>query len=121
MLDTVTKLVINNRINHDKTVALEHNKFLNRFMDDKCSNDDWCHYCDLGSKNSISVEYWEQFSSNNVVHIYLTNKDVSYHNIKCLEKLGKPIIHINAEHTDKHHNATANQSNVLDSHLFLRQ
>ena len=36
-----------------------------------------------------------------------------------IEKMGKPIVRINAENTGKGKNSTANQANGLDSHLFL--
>ena len=70
MLKTVAKLVINKRLEHDDPFVLEHNKFLNILRDGKCTNYDWCHYSNSGSKYLISAEEWEQFSGDNVVCIY---------------------------------------------------
>ena len=98
MSKTTTKLVINNRLDHKDPSALENNMFLNRLRDGKCTNYDWCHYSNSGSKYLISAEEWEQFSGDNVVCIYSKNKEVSECNIQCLETLGNYIVRINAEH-----------------------
>ena len=55
---------------------------LNQLIDGKFTNDDWCHYHNLGSKGLISAEKCEQFSGDDVVNIYSTNKEVSESNIE---------------------------------------
>ena len=85
MSKTMTKLVINNRLDHEDPSELENNIFLNRLRDGKFTNDDWCHYRNLGSKYSISAEEWGKCSGDDVVHIYSKNKEVSEHHIRCLK------------------------------------
>ena len=68
----------------------------------------------------MTVQRWrDEFEGDNVVHLYCTNREVAMRNTQCLQKLNKPIVKIEAEHTGNGRSASSNIAGGLESRAFF--
>ena len=67
---------------------------------------------------TLSASDWEAFTSDDVVHLYTTNKEVEEHNAERIKKLNSPIVKVEAEHTGDGVKASSNTASGLNSHAL---
>ena len=113
------KLIENKRLDSNDADAKRFDEFLLCLRNGDCTRNDWKYIRDIASKNTVSNEKWEPFEGDDVIHLYSTNKEVNKRNIECLQRVGKPIVRIDAEHTGDGRKASSNQANGLESKVFL--
>ena len=117
--ETAMKLIVNERLDHDDADAIRFEEFLLRLRNGYCTQEDWEYIRDIASRDTVSREKWKPFEGDDVIHLYSTNKEVNERNIECLQRVGNPIVRIDAEHTGDGRKASANQANGLERKAFL--
>jgi hypothetical protein len=121
LFTTAMKLTESNRLDPNDVDSVFYGDFLDRLRDGENTTEDWQYFCQLGSRDTIGERRWKErgFDDPNVVHLYTTNKEVSRRNNICLQKVGEPIVRIDAAHSGKGRQATTNQAGGLVPVLFL--
>ena len=76
---------------------------LDRMRDGLNTEEDWLHVCQVCSRDTMGETEWKRRFGNeeNNTFLFTTNAKVDCHNHQRLQKLGKPIALIEAEHTGK--------------------
>jgi hypothetical protein len=112
--ETAMKLIVNERLDHDDADAIRFEEFLLRLRNGYCTQEDWEYIRDIASRDTVSREKWKPFEGDDVIHLYSTNKEVNERNIECSQRVGIPIVRIDAEYTGDGRKASAIQANELE-------
>lgn len=103
LFGTSVNLVENNRVDHTDLDSVFFADFLLRLRDGQCTREDWEKVKQTCSQSSMSDREWQARGFNNpdIPHLFCTNREVEDHNKKRLTAQGKPIVLIEAQHSEK--------------------